>query len=70
MNEQSFVVTNPLWQRFEPHLPGKTSDARATAKDNRLVDRQARSPIRTIWRRSRLSTPTVRSMAPIRRLPR
>jgi transposase len=27
MNEQRFVVTDPLWQRFEPHLPGKTSDA-------------------------------------------
>jgi len=36
MNEQRFVVTDPLWQRLEPHLPGKASDAGATAKDNRL----------------------------------
>ena len=36
MNEQRFVVTNEVWQRLEPRLPGKASDAGATAKDNRL----------------------------------
>ncbi|MET4103544.1 transposase [Roseovarius sp. MBR-78] len=36
MNEQRFVVTDRVWQRLEPHLPGKASDAGATAKDNRL----------------------------------
>ena len=36
MNEQRFVVTDHVWQRLEPHLPGKASDAGATAKDNRL----------------------------------
>ena len=36
MNEQRFVVSNVLWQRFGSHLPGKLSDAGATAKDNRL----------------------------------
>ena len=36
MNEQRFVVSDALWQRLEPHLPGKISDAGATAKDNRL----------------------------------
>ena len=36
MNEQRFVVSDVLWQRLEPHLPGKVSDAGATAKDNRL----------------------------------
>ena len=36
MNEQRFVVSDILWQRLEPHLPGKVSDAGATAKDNRL----------------------------------
>ena len=36
MNEQRFVVSDALWQRLEPHLPGKVSDAGATAKDNRL----------------------------------
>jgi len=25
-----------LWQRLEPHLPGKVGDAGVTAKDNRL----------------------------------
>ena len=36
MNEQRFVVTDQVWLRLEPHLPGKSSDAGATAKDNRL----------------------------------
>ena len=36
MNEQRFVVSDRLWQRVEPNLPGKASDAGATAKDNRL----------------------------------
>ena len=26
MNEQRFVVSDALWQRLEPHLPGKISD--------------------------------------------
>jgi len=36
MNEQRFVVSDVFWQRFEPHLSDKLSDAGATAKDNRL----------------------------------
>jgi transposase len=36
MNEQRFVVSEVLWQRFEPHLLGKLSDTGATAKGNRL----------------------------------
>jgi transposase len=36
MNEQRFVVTDGLWRRLEGHLPGKVSDAGATARDNRL----------------------------------
>ena len=36
MNEQRFVVTDPVWQRLEPLLPGKASDAGATAKDNHV----------------------------------
>jgi transposase len=36
MNEQRFVVTDRVWRRLEPLLPGKSSDAGATAKDNRL----------------------------------
>jgi transposase len=36
MNEQRFVVSDVLWQRVKSHLPGKVSDAGATAKDNRL----------------------------------
>jgi hypothetical protein len=36
MNEQRFVVSDILWQRLEPHLPGKISDAGITAKDNRM----------------------------------
>ena len=36
MNEQRFVVPDVFWQRLKSHLPGKVSDAGATAKDNRL----------------------------------
>ncbi len=36
MNEQRFVVTDRLWIKLEPLLPGKASDAGVTAKDNRL----------------------------------
>ena len=36
MNEQRFVVSDILWQRLEPHLPGKVSDAGVTARDNRM----------------------------------
>ncbi len=36
MNEHRFVVSDSLWQRFEPRLPGKVSDSGATAKDNHL----------------------------------
>ena len=36
MDEQRFVVSDVLWRRLEPHLPGKISDAGASAKDNRL----------------------------------
>ena len=36
MNERRFVVSDALWRRLEPDLPGKVSDAGATAKDNRL----------------------------------
>jgi transposase len=36
MNEERFVVSDMLWRRLEPHLPGKISDAGATAKHNSL----------------------------------
>ena len=36
MHEQRFVVSDVLLQRLGSHLSGKFSDARATAKDNRL----------------------------------
>ena len=36
MDEERFVVSDMLWRRLEPRLPGKISDAGATAKDNRL----------------------------------
>ena len=29
-------MSDLLWRRLKPHLSGKVSDARATAKDNRL----------------------------------
>ena len=36
MNEQRFVVTDRVWQRLEPHLPEKVSDAGTAAKDKCL----------------------------------
>lgn len=36
MDEQRFLVTDRVSRRIEAHLPEKTSDAGATAKDNRL----------------------------------
>ena len=36
MFEERFVVSDVLWRRLEPHLPGKASDCGVTAKDNRL----------------------------------
>ena len=50
MNEQRFVVSDVLWQRFGSHLPGKLSDAGATVKDNRLL-------LQTVFRRVRTGAP-------------
>lgn len=36
MIEQRFVVTDRIWAKLEPLLPGKQSDSGVTAKDNRL----------------------------------
>lgn len=36
MIEQRFVVSDRLWEKLEPLLPGKPTDSGATAKDNRL----------------------------------
>ena len=36
MNEQRFVVTDELWEKLEPLLPGKATDSGVTAQDNRL----------------------------------
>lgn len=36
MNEARFVISDEVWERLAPHLPGKSSDRGVTAKDNRL----------------------------------
>ena len=36
MIEDRFVMTDGLWKRLEPRLPGKISDSGVTAKNNRL----------------------------------
>ena len=36
MNKQRFMASDELWRRLEPHSPGKSSDCRVTARDNRL----------------------------------
>lgn len=50
MNEQRFVVTDRVWRRLEPHLPGKASVAGVTAKDNRLF-------LEAVYWRVRTGTP-------------
>ncbi len=52
MNDRRFVVTDALWKRLEEHLPGKTGDAGATAKDNRLFLEAIFWRVRTgsLWR--------------------
>ncbi|PZX37007.1 transposase [Roseinatronobacter thiooxidans] len=36
MNEERFVLTDKVWVRLAPHLPGKQGEGGATGKDNRL----------------------------------
>jgi transposase len=36
MDEDRFVVTDDVWVRLEPLLPGKKGDSGATGRDNRL----------------------------------
>ena len=36
MNEDRLVLSDQLWARLEPHLPGKSSDSGITGRDNRL----------------------------------
>jgi len=57
MNKQRFVVSDVLWQRLEPHLPG---DAGASAKDNRLFLEAVFLRMRTgsPWRRLPLAIGT------------
>jgi len=36
MNTERFVLSDDVWDRIAPHLPGKASDCGVTAADNRL----------------------------------
>ncbi len=36
MNTDRFIISDEVWDRIAPHLPGKVSDCGVTAKDNRL----------------------------------
>ena len=36
MNTERFVMSDEVWARIAPHLPGKASDVGVTARDNRL----------------------------------
>ena len=36
MNAERFVVTDRVWEKVSPHLPGKATDRGVTASDNRL----------------------------------
>lgn len=36
MNTVRFVVTDGVWEKVSPHLPGKATDRGVTAADNRL----------------------------------
>lgn len=48
MDEQRFVVTDRVWRlSLVAHLPGKTSDAGVTAKNNRLFQEAVFWRVRT-----------------------
>jgi len=55
MIEDRFVVSDGLWMRLEPYLPGKASDSGVTAKDNRLFLEAVLRGVRTgsPWRKRR-----------------
>ena len=36
MDEDRFVISNELWEKIAPMLPGKVGDPGATGHDNRL----------------------------------
>lgn len=36
MNTERFVISDTVWARIAPHLPGKASDVGVTARNNRL----------------------------------
>ena len=36
MNEDRLAVSDELWAKIAPHLPGKVADPGATGRDNRL----------------------------------
>ena len=36
MDDQRLVISDGLWERMDPLLPGKATDRGTTAKDNRL----------------------------------
>ena len=36
MNRERLVISDDVWARIAPHLPGKASDCGVTAADNRL----------------------------------
>jgi len=36
MNTERFVITDRVWSRIWPELPGKSTDRGVTAADNRL----------------------------------
>jgi len=36
MNQDRFVMSDRVWERMAPHLPGKSTDRGVTGSDNRL----------------------------------
>ncbi len=55
MNQERFVMSDDVWERIAPHLPGKITDCGVTAADNRMFLESV------LWR--------VRTGAPWRDLP-
>ncbi len=55
MNQDRFVMSDTVWERIAPHLPGKSTDCGVTAADNRMFLESV------LWR--------VRTGAPWRDLP-
>ena len=57
MDEDRFVISNELWEKIAPMLPGKAGDPGATGHDNRLF-------IESVYWRARTGCKILRTGVP------